>query len=188
MMFDFFTGAFSFPEHRAPTFTTEPPNKVIYLNSSGESVHCAAMGNPRPTISWVLSDGTTVQDLPGLRLALANGTLLFLPFMAESYRQDVHASTYRCIASNLVGKIGSRDIRVRAGKFSLYFSLFLIPKNLSDGTPVKSCFLYEKTFLKKIRVFSLKNRIKLFSQLTGFSLETTDIYIYIYIFFFFAVH
>lgn len=110
-------GAFCFPEHRAPTFTTEPPNKVIFLNSSGESVHCAAMGNPRPTISWVLADGTAVQDLPGLRLALANGTLLFLPFMAESYRQDVHASTYRCIASNLVGKIGSRDVMVRAGKW-----------------------------------------------------------------------
>ncbi|GIX77200.1 down syndrome cell adhesion molecule-like protein Dscam2 [Caerostris darwini] len=107
-------GVLSFSEHRAPTFTIEPPNKVIFLNSSGESVHCAALGNPRPSISWVLADGTAVTDLPGLRLSLANGTLLFLPFMAESYRQDIHASTYRCIASNLVGKISSRDIRVRA--------------------------------------------------------------------------
>ncbi|KAF8795949.1 Down syndrome cell adhesion molecule-like [Argiope bruennichi] len=110
-----FSGVMSFSEHRAPTFTIEPPNKVMFLNSSGESVHCAALGNPRPSISWVLADGTAVQDLPGLRLALANGTLLFLPFMAESYRQDIHASTYRCIASNLVGKISSRDIRIRAG-------------------------------------------------------------------------
>ncbi|GFY74684.1 down syndrome cell adhesion molecule-like protein Dscam2 [Trichonephila inaurata madagascariensis] len=109
-------GVLSFSEHRAPTFTIEPPNKVIFLNSSGESVHCAALGNPRPSITWVLADGTAVQDLPGLRLALANGTLLFLPFMAENYRQDIHASTYRCVASNLVGKISSRDIRIRAGE------------------------------------------------------------------------
>ncbi|KAG8194565.1 hypothetical protein JTE90_013308 [Oedothorax gibbosus] len=104
----------SFPEHRAPTFTIEPATKVIFLNSSGESVHCAALGNPRPSITWVLADGTPVMDIPGLRLALANGTLLFLPFSAESYRQDIHASTYRCVAANLVGKISSRDIRIRA--------------------------------------------------------------------------
>ncbi|GIX67393.1 down syndrome cell adhesion molecule-like protein Dscam2 [Caerostris extrusa] len=108
------TGCCHFLNTVLPPFTIEPPNKVIFLNSSGESVHCAALGNPRPSISWVLADGTAVTDLPGLRLSLANGTLLFLPFMAESYRQDIHASTYRCIASNLVGKISSRDIRVRA--------------------------------------------------------------------------
>lgn len=105
-----------FTDHRAPTFTIEPPNKVLFLNSSGESVHCAAVGNPRPAISWILADGSLAQDLPGLRLSLPNGTLVFLPFRASAYRQDVHASTYRCLASNVVGKIGSRDVKIRAGR------------------------------------------------------------------------
>ena len=44
-----------------------------------------------------------------------NGNLIFPPFQASDYKQEVHAQTYRCIARNELGKIQSRDVHVRAG-------------------------------------------------------------------------
>ncbi|XP_068157668.1 cell adhesion molecule Dscam1-like isoform X2 [Drosophila tropicalis] len=38
--------------------------------------------------------------------------MYFPPFAAEDFRQDVHWSTYRCIAGNTVGTIISRDVAV----------------------------------------------------------------------------
>ena len=46
---------------------------------------------------------------------LASGALVFPPFRAEDYRQEVHAQTYICLARNSVGTIHSRDVHVRAG-------------------------------------------------------------------------
>ncbi|CAG4953659.1 unnamed protein product [Colias eurytheme] len=47
---------------------------------------------------------------------LDNGTLVFLPFAALQYRQDVHSSVYRCRAHNAHGAIVSRDMRVQAAR------------------------------------------------------------------------
>lgn len=47
---------------------------------------------------------------------LPNGNLVFPPFRAEDYRQEVHAQVYACLARNQVGTIHSRDVNVRAGK------------------------------------------------------------------------
>lgn len=62
-------------------------------------------------------DGTAVGDVPGLRQVLANGNLVFPPFRAEDYRQEVHAQVYACLAKNSVGSIRSRDVNVRAGRW-----------------------------------------------------------------------
>lgn len=64
----------------------------------------------------VRSDGSAVGDVPGLRQVLANGNLVFPPFRAEDYRQEVHAQVYACLAKNSVGSINSRDVNVRAGQ------------------------------------------------------------------------
>ena len=45
-----------------------------------------------------------------------SGSLVFPPFRAEDYKQEVHAQVYRCMARNSAGSIVSRDIHVRAGK------------------------------------------------------------------------
>ncbi|CAH0695571.1 unnamed protein product [Spodoptera exigua] len=50
---------------------------------------------------------------------LDNGTLVFLPFSAVQYRQDVHATVYRCRAHNAHGAIVSRDMRTQAEGFFL---------------------------------------------------------------------
>lgn len=54
---------------------------------------------------------------------MSNGSLYFPPFQGENFRQDVHWSTYKCLAVNPVGTIMSRDIIVKAGELN-FFLLF----------------------------------------------------------------
>ncbi|XP_076346768.1 cell adhesion molecule Dscam1-like isoform X3 [Tachypleus tridentatus] len=108
------TGISTFSEYRAPMIEIEPPSKLTFLNTSGASLDCSASGNPNPDVYWIITGGTKVTDLPGLRVSLANGTLFFPPFQSKYYRQDVHSTIYRCVASNSLGKVGSRDVQVRA--------------------------------------------------------------------------
>lgn len=103
-----------------PVFVREPPNRVDFSNTTGADVACSARGNPPPEIIWVRSDGTAVGDVPGLRQVLSNGNLVFPPFRAEDYRQEVHAQVYACLAKNSVGSILSRDVNVRAGLRTFY--------------------------------------------------------------------
>lgn len=48
---------------------------------------------------------------------LPNGNLVFPPFRAEDYRQEVHAQVYSCLARSPAGSVHSRDVNVRAGKW-----------------------------------------------------------------------
>lgn len=107
-----------------PVFEREPPNRVDFSNTTGAVVECRARGSPQPEIIWVRADGTAVGDVPGLRKVLANGNLVFPPFRAEDYRQDVHAQVYSCLAKNSVGTINSRDVNVRAGRRQRKISMF----------------------------------------------------------------
>ncbi|XP_065205888.1 cell adhesion molecule Dscam1 isoform X13 [Planococcus citri] len=97
-----------------PTFIKEPPNKIDFSNTTGATLECTARGNPAPEIIWLRGDGTAVGEVPGLRQVLPNGNLVFPPFRAEDYRQEVHAQVYICMARNSVGSIHSRDVNVRA--------------------------------------------------------------------------
>lgn len=101
---------------RGPGFVMEPPGRVEFSNSSGGWLDCSASGSPQPTIDWVHADGTAVTEIHGVRRVLRNGTLVLMPFAAAAYHQDIHNTIYRCIASNSVGRIVSRDVQVRAGK------------------------------------------------------------------------
>ncbi|XP_052738064.1 cell adhesion molecule Dscam2-like [Bicyclus anynana] len=95
-------------------FLMEPPPRLSFSNSTGASVSCAAHGSPAPTITWLTEDGVPVADVPGLREALANGTLRLGAFSAAQYRSDVHAAVYRCRAAGTVGTVLSRDMRLEA--------------------------------------------------------------------------
>ncbi|XP_069356512.1 cell adhesion molecule Dscam1 isoform X38 [Maniola hyperantus] len=105
-----------------PIFMKEPPNRVDFSNTTGAVVECAARGSPAPDVIWVRADGTAVGDVPGLRQVLPNGNLVFPPFRAEDYRQEVHAQVYACLARNPVGTIHSRDVNVRAAVNQFYES------------------------------------------------------------------
>lgn len=56
---------------------------------------------------------------------LPNGNLVFPPFRAEDYRQEVHAQVYSCLARSPAGSVHSRDVNVRAGKCLLSRILYL---------------------------------------------------------------
>lgn len=104
---------------RGPSFVMEPPARLDFSNSSGGWLDCSASGIPQPTIDWLSIDGTSIGDVNGVRRVLRNGTLVLLPFQAAAYRQDIHNTIYRCVASNAVGRIISRDVQVRAGKCNI---------------------------------------------------------------------
>lgn len=104
------------PEVQGPTFVAEPPNDVTFLNTYGTSIPCSATGHPVPSITWRTEDGTVVVNVPGLRHVRWDGSLDFPPFSQEDFRKDVHTAVYRCVAMNNAGILGSRDVRVRAGK------------------------------------------------------------------------
>ncbi|XP_060838257.1 cell adhesion molecule Dscam2 isoform X27 [Rhopalosiphum padi] len=97
-----------------PMFIKEPENRVDFSNTTGAIVECTARGSPRPEIIWIRADGTAVGDVPGLRQVKGDGNLVFPPFRAEDYKQEVHAQVYICMAKNRVGVIHSRDVNVRA--------------------------------------------------------------------------
>ncbi|XP_076672540.1 Down syndrome cell adhesion molecule 1 isoform X43 [Andrena cerasifolii] len=105
-------------ESMGPVFLKEPPNRIDFSNGTGAVVECQARGNPQPDIIWVRADGSAVGDVPGLRQVLPNGNLVFPPFRAEDYRQEVHAQVYSCLARSPAGSVHSRDVNVRAdGKY-----------------------------------------------------------------------
>ncbi|XP_022815128.1 Down syndrome cell adhesion molecule-like protein Dscam2 isoform X45 [Spodoptera litura] len=122
-----------------PIFMKEPANRVDFSNTTGATVECAARGSPSPDIIWVRSDGTAVGDVPGLRQVQANGNLLFPPFRAEDYRQEVHAQVYACLARNSVGTIHSRDVNVRAVVTQYYEAEVVSEYVIRGNTAVLKC-------------------------------------------------
>lgn len=100
---------------RGPMFIKEPPNELDFSNTTGASLPCQAQGLPIPKITWSRADeGGKIDDISDLRIVHPNGTLYFLPFPAENYRQDIHATVYKCVATNPLGTVVSRDVRIRA--------------------------------------------------------------------------
>lgn len=151
-------------DNKGPVFLKEPINRIDFSNSTGAVVECRASGNPQPEIIWVRSDGTAVGDVPGLRQVLSNGNLVFPPFQAEDYRQEVHAQVYACLAKNQFGSIISRDVHVRAGRlhflvFPLFLVLLLIPcSSFWNDVPLWALISVDSvirwwTFIRPIWVF-----------------------------------
>ncbi|XP_041563012.1 Down syndrome cell adhesion molecule-like protein Dscam2 isoform X42 [Drosophila elegans] len=109
-------------DQKGPVFLKEPTNRIDFSNSTGAEIECKSSGNPMPEIIWIRSDGTAVGDVPGLRQISSDGKLVFPPFRAEDYRQEVHAQVYACLARNQFGSIISRDVHVRAVVIQSYES------------------------------------------------------------------
>ncbi|XP_042142402.1 Down syndrome cell adhesion molecule-like protein Dscam2 [Ixodes scapularis] len=102
-------------EQQGPRFEREPPGLVEFTNSKEASVPCQASGRPAPAVRWIkLPDAVTAAEVPGLRYVRPDGTLVFPKFAPKDLRQDVHSALYRCVATNSVGAVASRDVRVRA--------------------------------------------------------------------------
>ncbi|XP_067123055.1 cell adhesion molecule Dscam1-like [Centruroides vittatus] len=142
-VFSIFVYGFDGPieKRMGPVFISEPPSSVDFLNTTGVAVDCLAFGSPSPRISWRLRDGSLAENVPGLRQTLPNGTLILWSFRPEQYRQDVHADVYRCLASNVVGTILSRDIHVR-GVVKQYYEVQVYDEYVIRGnTAVLTCHI-----------------------------------------------
>ncbi|RZF38599.1 hypothetical protein LSTR_LSTR010932 [Laodelphax striatellus] len=122
-----------------PIFIKEPPNRVDFSNTTGAVVECTARGQPAPEIIWVRADGTAVGEVPGLRQVQPNGNLVFPPFRAEDYRQEVHAQVYICLAKNSVGSIHSKDVNVRAVVNQFYEAEIMTEYVIRGNTAVLKC-------------------------------------------------
>lgn len=79
----------------APKFTVKPEN-VSALEGSSMLMHCAAEGDPKPTIKW--DKDSSMNNLNGDRFVkMANGSLL----IKEVYLSD--EGKYGCTAGNSGG-------------------------------------------------------------------------------------
>ncbi|GIX83591.1 down syndrome cell adhesion molecule-like protein Dscam2 [Caerostris darwini] len=98
---------------KGPIFVHEPLETVEFSNSTGAVISCSAQGYPEPAIRWERRDGNPVSTIPGIRQIRPDNSLVFFPINTDQYRQDVHAAVYRCIATNKVGTIRSRDVVIK---------------------------------------------------------------------------
>ncbi|XP_054160537.1 cell adhesion molecule Dscam2-like [Oppia nitens] len=125
-------------QQMGPLFTLEPPNRIHFSNTSGAVIACSANGvNVR--INWILADGSPAIDINSLRYIRSNGELVFPPFPSTQYRQDIHSTTYRCIASNSFGTIRSRDCQVRAVVHQSYKTQVYDEFVIRENTAVMRC-------------------------------------------------
>ncbi|XP_054089348.1 cell adhesion molecule Dscam2 isoform X41 [Zeugodacus cucurbitae] len=126
-------------DQKGPVFLNEPTNRIDFSNSTGAEIECKASGNPMPEIIWIRSDGTAVGDVPGLRQISSDGKLVFPPFRAEDYRQEVHAQVYACLARNQFGTIISRDVHVRAVVNQFYEAEIMTEYVIKGNAAVLKC-------------------------------------------------
>ncbi|XP_023220992.1 Down syndrome cell adhesion molecule-like protein Dscam2 isoform X2 [Centruroides sculpturatus] len=114
---------FSVPEGlilEGPTFVEEPPGHVGFINTQGTEIRCRAQGLPAPSVQWLLQDSRPVSPVPQLLEVKEDGTLVFLPFLTEDYRSEIHDTIYRCTARNVIGVVSSREVRLRAALMQDY--------------------------------------------------------------------
>ncbi|KAG1677276.1 Down syndrome cell adhesion molecule-like protein Dscam2 [Nymphon striatum] len=97
-----------------PIFIVEPPRKVAFTNTRGAIIDCLVHGDPNPTIQWIHKNNERVEEVQGLLNILANNSLSLIKFQNALYRQNIHATSYKCKASNKYGTIISREVQVTA--------------------------------------------------------------------------
>lgn len=57
-------------QEHGPVFLMEPPARLVFGNSTGARVSCAAHGFPSPALAWQQPDGAQLDDVPGLRFVV----------------------------------------------------------------------------------------------------------------------
>ncbi|KAI5745326.1 hypothetical protein M8J76_010108 [Diaphorina citri] len=105
---------------RGPLFSQEPPPLLEYSSASGTTLTCVAQGIPTPDIKWVDIHGKVVTYIPRLRELLNNGSLYIPPFPPEQFTSAIHSAIYRCEASNAMGSIVSRNVKLKPDMSSDY--------------------------------------------------------------------
>ncbi|KAH8024878.1 hypothetical protein HPB51_002048 [Rhipicephalus microplus] len=103
-----------------PRWLSEPPARLLFSNWTGATVRCSAEGDPRPNVWWVSAvDGLNASALSAATsrpqlLTVHEGTLTFMPFRANQFREEVHRGSFRCRARNARGTVLSTAVHVNA--------------------------------------------------------------------------
>lgn len=82
-------------------------------------IPCDGGGVSKPRAVWTRPDGAPLSPIPGLRQFRSDGSMVLQPFSGEQFRTEVHSGLFRCQLTSDAGSIGSRDVRVTAGKYSI---------------------------------------------------------------------
>ena len=105
------------------------------LSLPGGILDCAAHGIPAPEITWRTDKGEVIPRSgagPFRQILPHNHSLWLRPFPSHSYRTDVHAVGYQCVARSQSGAVVSRTARVRAG-MSASVGIFAFKTDLGPG-------------------------------------------------------
>ncbi|XP_077560689.1 cell adhesion molecule Dscam1-like [Haemaphysalis longicornis] len=106
-----------------PRLVVEPPSMVHFSTDMGAVLPCSAQGRPAPSIAWEMADGSPAHAVAGLRETRPDGSLVLLPIGPSQFLPEVHAATYRCVASSRLGLVKSRLAHVRG----------VVPENFVAG-------------------------------------------------------
>ena len=107
------------PQNNKSGLESHSANSVYSALSAGGILDCAAHGIPAPEITWRTDRGEVIPRSgagPFRQVLPHNHSLWLRPFDAHSYRTDVHAAGYQCVARSQSGTVVSRTARVRAGQ------------------------------------------------------------------------
>ncbi|KAL1476140.1 hypothetical protein MTO96_018761, partial [Rhipicephalus appendiculatus] len=126
------------PQGLGPRLLEPLVSELRFSNTTGASVNCAVAGQPPPRVTW-LREGVEVEPLQKLLLIFPNGTMLFPPFGASQFRQEVHGAIYRCRAENVFGAILSTEVRVRAVVEQYYEAQVYDEFTIAGNTAVLRC-------------------------------------------------
>ncbi|GAB6020910.1 hypothetical protein CHUAL_003555 [Chamberlinius hualienensis] len=129
-------------------FVKQPPLRVDFSNSTGTTIVCTATENViKPTVAWIFPDGSKVSNVTGLRQVYPDGTLTLNQFGSELFRQDVHAVTYKCLATGTTGSLLSNEVKVKA-VMDVDYEAHVYDEFVMDGnTAVIKCHIPQ--FLKE---------------------------------------
>ncbi|KAG1677259.1 Down syndrome cell adhesion molecule-like protein Dscam2 [Nymphon striatum] len=144
------TGAFSQISGTGPVFILEPKNSVSFMNSRGVVINCLVHGDPDPSVTWITSKGDTQRNIPQYLEILKNNSMVFFPFSTGNYQQNIHATDYRCKASNKYGVIVSNVVNVKAIVDQQYSTQVYDEYIIEGNTAVFRCHIpsYVKDFVE----------------------------------------
>ncbi|KAG1677263.1 Down syndrome cell adhesion molecule-like protein Dscam2 [Nymphon striatum] len=133
-----------------PVFILEPPHTLTFLNHKGAIINCLVHGDPDPIVTWVENNGNKQENIPGYLEILRNNSLVFLPFNTGNYRQEIHASNFRCKATNRFGTIVSNIVKVKALVDQHYSTQVYNEYIIEGNTAVFKCHIpsYVKDFVE----------------------------------------
>ncbi|CAL8129109.1 unnamed protein product [Orchesella dallaii] len=148
-------------ELNGPELERIPAPVTYFSNAVGLMLSCVGRGPPPLTISWLSEAGEKLEEIPGTRMQLPNGSLHFSPFNPHDYISTLHTGDYRCSVKNPVGTYLSPKFGVRAivdHQFEVRISLIGVSSDLiMQGNPaLLSCDIYPSIYTKFVRIIAWK--------------------------------